>query len=144
MCSACHCHTQQVGVAAKVIRITGRLNELFEVADAVGAHLDLVLHLVRDPRALLSSRWMVGWLHPTARTYEATLPWARSLCNAMMDDAAVAATRKEYMLLRCVLHSVFLLWYMIMITVLMLVPILVAIMYITEQRCLGRGRCAMS
>eukprot|EP00611_Tribonema_gayanum_P031693 TRINITY_DN9211_c0_g1_i3.p1 TRINITY_DN9211_c0_g1~~TRINITY_DN9211_c0_g1_i3.p1 ORF type:complete len:241 (+),score=117.79 TRINITY_DN9211_c0_g1_i3:217-939(+) len=88
------------GVAAKVIRMTGRLGELFDVADALRVKMDLVIHLVRDPRAVLASRWSVGWLHPMTHSYEATLPWAKTMCDDMMIDASAGAGRSEYLLLR--------------------------------------------
>ncbi|KAG5179752.1 hypothetical protein JKP88DRAFT_346785 [Tribonema minus] len=90
--------------------MTGRLGELFDVADALRVKMDLVIHLVRDPRAVLASRysvgWLhpvmhtVGWLHPVLHTYEDTFKWAQSLCTGMMDDALAVASRPEYMLLR--------------------------------------------
>ncbi|KAG5187693.1 hypothetical protein JKP88DRAFT_287999 [Tribonema minus] len=117
--SQCH---GKVGVAAKIIRMTGRLGELFAAADAVGVQLDLLVHLVRDPRAVLASRYGdpravlasrygdpravltsrygIGWMHPTSRTYNATRAWASSICGDIMHDARSSAQRDEYLLLR--------------------------------------------
>eukprot|EP00611_Tribonema_gayanum_P007705 TRINITY_DN1711_c3_g1_i1.p1 TRINITY_DN1711_c3_g1~~TRINITY_DN1711_c3_g1_i1.p1 ORF type:complete len:430 (-),score=150.86 TRINITY_DN1711_c3_g1_i1:1024-2313(-) len=90
----------KAGVAAKVIRITGKLEELFAVADELGVVLDLVVHLVRDPRAVLASRYSVHWLYPVGRTYGPTYRWAKSTCDGMMLDASAGAGRAEYLLLR--------------------------------------------
>ncbi|KAG5191985.1 hypothetical protein JKP88DRAFT_294291 [Tribonema minus] len=88
------------GVAAKIIRMTGRLGELYAATDALGAQLDLVIQLVRDPRAVLASRYSIGWSHPVARSYNATRAWAASACGDIMYDHVNSTQRPEYMLLR--------------------------------------------
>jgi hypothetical protein len=51
------CRGRDSGVAVKILCMSGHLGELFAVADALQFELDLVIHLVRDPRAVLASRW---------------------------------------------------------------------------------------
>ncbi|KAG5186522.1 hypothetical protein JKP88DRAFT_346535 [Tribonema minus] len=88
------------GIAVKLIRMVGRLGEMLEMARAVGQMPDLVIHLIRDPRAVLASRYSVGWGYPGNRGYRSTLDWATNLCGGTMADATAGAAHPEYMVLR--------------------------------------------
>ncbi|KAG5190558.1 hypothetical protein JKP88DRAFT_266860 [Tribonema minus] len=88
------------GVAVKIIRMPGRLGELLEMAAALGQTPDLVIHLIRDPRAVLASRYSVGWGVPENRGYDATLDWANIMCSGTLLDAERGEGHDEYVLLR--------------------------------------------
>eukprot|EP00611_Tribonema_gayanum_P012404 TRINITY_DN2303_c0_g1_i4.p2 TRINITY_DN2303_c0_g1~~TRINITY_DN2303_c0_g1_i4.p2 ORF type:complete len:222 (-),score=67.45 TRINITY_DN2303_c0_g1_i4:1023-1688(-) len=61
---------------------------------------DLVIHLIRDPRAVLASRYSVGWGVPENRGYDATLDWANIMCSGTLLDAERGEGHDEYVLLR--------------------------------------------
>ncbi|KAG5185286.1 hypothetical protein JKP88DRAFT_312449 [Tribonema minus] len=89
--------TRAGGVAVKTIRMNGRLAEFMEVASALGgsisggARVDLWIHLLRDPRAVLASRLGLTWGKPADRGYKATYRWAEELCALTAKDLAADA-----------------------------------------------------
>ncbi|KAG5184902.1 P-loop containing nucleoside triphosphate hydrolase protein [Tribonema minus] len=88
------------GVAVKTIRINGHMDQLFALSEKLGLRVDLVIHLMRDPRAVLASRYSVGWGMPENRSYDATLAWARDMCGRTMADSRAGGGRVNYMALR--------------------------------------------
>lgn len=96
------CYTNKVGVAIKVIRLRGMLTHLFHLTDLMGDYgrVDLLVHLVRDPRALLASRLGIGWGMPASHSYEDTLAWAKTTCDDTMRDYYAGYGRPNYRLLR--------------------------------------------
>ncbi|KAG5184954.1 hypothetical protein JKP88DRAFT_262763 [Tribonema minus] len=100
--------TRHGGVAVKTIRMNGRLAEFMDAAERVGSGVDLWIHLLRDPRAVLASRLGVTWGRPDNRTYEATFAWADDMCSATMTDLAATEGRPNYKLVQyehLALHS---------------------------------------
>lgn len=100
----CRAHTSTV---AKVIRLNGELCAMHNISLALGKAPPLVLHLVRDPRAIYASRkrlsgagahfgvpatWKKSsrWGEMTHAQRAAIVgEWARSVCGATRRDAAI-------------------------------------------------------
>mmetsp|Transcript_16447 Transcript_16447/g.24364 ORF Transcript_16447/g.24364 Transcript_16447/m.24364 type:complete len:280 (+) Transcript_16447:364-1203(+) len=90
----------KTGIAVKIIRLCGRLSQIYQISEFLNEPLDLIIHLIRDPRAVLASRYSVGWGTPLKRDYESTLSWATSVCSHTMIDHTMNRERKNYYLLR--------------------------------------------
>lgn len=87
------CRTHPLRVA-KTIRLNGHLASVFNVTHALGRPSPLILHLVRDPRAVYYSRKRLSepfGLPPASETQEkrtlALRKWARTTCEATRRDA---------------------------------------------------------
>jgi hypothetical protein len=85
----CREHPRRI---AKTIRLNGHLDAIINVSRALGWTPPVILHLVRDPRAIYASRRRLSspFGLPTARTTRtAVRAWARGLCSATHRDALV-------------------------------------------------------
>lgn len=93
----------KLGSVGKVIRMNGHLDAVHEVALALGRPLPLVIHLVRDPRAMYASRKRLSreaFGVPRAQSKALLHSWARDVCSTTQQDAALARAkmRGSYML----------------------------------------------
>ena len=82
------------GTVAKVIRLNGELHALHNVSLALGYRLPLVLHLVRDPRAIYASRKRLTRVAadfgvPSSSATTKLAEWARRTCGATQMDAVM-------------------------------------------------------
>ena len=78
---ACNARPERI---AKTIRLNGHLDAIFNVSRALGWAPPVVLHLVRDARAVYASRRRVNWTME-AKTVRV---WARAVCGATKRDMA--------------------------------------------------------
>lgn len=90
--------------AIKTVRLNGRLDALYNVSASLGLPKPIVLHLVRDPRAVYASRKHVGgptrggdaagmhgrevafWVPNATMGVQGAKQWAASLCTATSKD----------------------------------------------------------
>jgi len=75
-------------IAVKLIRIPGLLHLLVDQSRGLmpaGRRL-FVLHLIRDPRALLHSRNRVGWGQPSKLLKNGVARWAGTICSQTLKD----------------------------------------------------------
>ena len=106
---SCRAHSQRI---AKTIRLNGHLDAVFNVSHALGWRPPVVLHLVRDPRAIYASRRRLSspfglpvpskdaggdggqkapseaFAKHTAKQAKTLRGWARGLCGATQRDRA--------------------------------------------------------
>mmetsp|Transcript_11361 Transcript_11361/g.29532 ORF Transcript_11361/g.29532 Transcript_11361/m.29532 type:complete len:412 (-) Transcript_11361:127-1362(-) len=99
-------------VAIKVVRATGLLNLLastFQQAEArrlanarlagigeVARRRLAILHVIRDPRALLHSRYKVGWLIPHSTRPRDVRLWAKKTCSPTLQDMKAGDAINEH------------------------------------------------
>jgi hypothetical protein len=100
--------------AVKTVRLNGRLDSLYNVSQALGLPKPLVLHLVRDPRAVYASRKHVGgatrgsdpkgmrgrevafWVPNATMGIKGAKHWAASLCVATSKDKETGTRHPEH------------------------------------------------
>jgi hypothetical protein len=100
--------------AIKTVRLNGRLDALYNVSQALGHPKPVVLHLIRDPRAVYASRKHVGgptrgssakqmrgrevafWVPNATMGVKGAKQWAASLCVATSRDKETGARHPEH------------------------------------------------
>jgi len=100
--------------AIKTVRLNGRLDALYNVSQSLGLPKPVVLHLVRDPRAVYASRKHVGgptrgndaksmrerevafWVPNATMGLKGARHWAASLCVATSKDKKTGARHPEH------------------------------------------------